>query len=730
MTSGGAHAAGPKPDLLARLWPAIPLLVLYFALSTLYAWQASRRLVPTIFIDELELTQLARAIAETGEPARRGEPYGGLASLVAYALAPVWWIDSTTTAYATAKLVLVLAMTATIFPAFALARLVVPYWYAVGAAGASIAVPALAYSPILVEEPLAYPLSTLALWTIARCLVEPSWTRLGVAVLASGLAALTRTQLSILLAVLALGLLWIGWQSGPVRRWRATWSRWDWVGAATLAIGVALAFSAAMGSLSRSWRETTGFFKERIVEHGSWALGALAVGIGIVPVLVGLAALARPRAEPHDPRTRAFVTTTVASLATFVTYAGIKGAHLSTVFATLIVERNVIYLVPVLAAATALAVARGIGGWWSIGAAAAVAGYVVLTVPIQLEHPYYEAHGLAILAFANRELGWPEGRIETAIAVAFLVALTTAVALRVLPRGSAAFRTVAASAAALVVVWSLTTQVYAAEGERTLSDQAARNFPKPYQWVDEATHGAPVVVLGQQITDPTNIWLTEFFNRSIRKVWSLDGTAIRAGAPVLTPDLATSDGTLTPAPGTRYALALKGVELDAPIVARHGGQLLHRIDGKPLRLKAALTGVQSDGWMAAPSDSEERVARAAYTRYDVSRDGPGFALVKLSRVEWCPSPEKRTPARAVVRIGPVVVGPDKQPAIGRVTAEQTATVRDCVITPFLLPVPERPWRIEIELEPTFVPKEVDPRQSDARKLGAVVDAGFRPLFGD
>jgi hypothetical protein len=29
-----------------------------------------------------------------------------------------------------------------------------------------------------------------------------------------------------------------------------------------------------------------------------------------------------------------------------------------------------------------------------------------------------------------------------------------------------------------------------------------------------------------------------------------------------------------------------------------------------------------------------------------------------------------------------------------------------------------------------VPKEVDPRQSDARKLGAVVDAGFRPLFGD
>ena len=151
----------------ARLQSAIPLLVVYFALAALYAWQASRRPVPTIFTDELELRQLSRAIAETGEPARRGVPYG-LASLVAYFLAPVWWLGSTTSAYATAKLLLVLAMTATIFPAYGLARLVVRPWYALAAAGAAVAVPALAYSPIFVDEPLAYPLSTLALWLIAQ----------------------------------------------------------------------------------------------------------------------------------------------------------------------------------------------------------------------------------------------------------------------------------------------------------------------------------------------------------------------------------------------------------------------------------------------------------------------------------------------------------------------------------------------------------------------------------
>ena len=67
-------------------------------------------------------------------------------------------------------------MTATVFPAYALDG-----WSLPGGTrtrrGAAVAVPALAYSPILVEEPIAYPLSTLALWLIARTLVRPSWGR-------------------------------------------------------------------------------------------------------------------------------------------------------------------------------------------------------------------------------------------------------------------------------------------------------------------------------------------------------------------------------------------------------------------------------------------------------------------------------------------------------------------------------------------------------------------------
>ena len=723
MSSAPTAARPPRLDLFTRFQTATPLLVVYFALAALYAWQASRHPVPTIFTDELELTQLSRAIAETGEPARRGEPYG-LATLVAYFLAPAWWFASTSTAYAAVKLLLVLAMTATVFPAYALARLVVSRWYALAAAAGATAVPALAYSTIIVEEPLAYPMSTLSLWLTARALASPSWMRVAVAGTAALAAALTRTQLAILLVVLMLGLLWLGWESQRVRAWRTEWSRWDWAGAVTLVVGAALGFGAFFGHYSTSWRNTTGFYKERIFDHSVWAMGALAIGIGIVPMVVGIAALARPKDEPRDPRTRAFVVTSVAALAVFLGYAGIKGAYISTVFATLVVERNVIYLGPVLYAATALAIERGVGRGWAIAGATAFTLFVVASTPLHVEnYPYYEAHGLSIAAFANRELSWPEGRIETGLLVVCGLALAFVLALRYLRRGSGAYRVLAGTAAVFVLAWTLTAQVYAAEGERDLSTRVAKNLPSPFDWVEEETGGKSVVVVGQQVADPTNVWLTEFFNPSIRKMWSLDGTAPGPG-PILTPDLVAADGTLTPPPGTEYALGINGVELQAPIVDRRGTTTLYRVDGNPLKLGSAVTGLYSDGWIGDRDGNG--VAEAAYTRYDVSRDGPGFALVKLSRVAWCGGD---VPGKATVKIGPVAIGEDRQPTLNEVTETQVKTVHQCVTTPFLLPAPNVPWRVEVTIEPTFSPHDLDPENSDRRQLGATMDVGFQPLFG-
>jgi hypothetical protein len=702
---------------LERLSAALPLLTVYFGLTTLYAWQASRHPVPTIFSDEIELAQLSRSIAETGEATRRGDPYG-LATLVAYFLAPAWWLGAAT-GYAAAKLLLVLAMTATIFPAYALARFVVPPWYALGAATGATIVPALAYSPILVEEPLAYPLSTLALWLIARVYAEPSWGRAGLAVLGCAAAMLTRTQLSILFALFAIGLVWVAWQSEQSRRWRATWSRWDWIGLVTLLVGLAVGTSAVLGHLSRSWRETTGYFEGRILEHAVWAFGALAIGMGVLPVIAGVAALARPRDEPRDPRTRAFVVTSVAALVVFATYTGIKGAYISITFSTLVVERNLIYLCPILFAATALALARGVGRGWALAGAGLFTIYVVAEVPLRLEaYPYYEAHGLSFAQFLNRELGWPEGRIENALLVACLLSIGVLVALRYLRRGSTAFVAVAATATTVVFAWSLTTEVYAAEGERKHSRQLESSLVVPKDWIDRLTDGGSVVVLGQNMRDdPNDVYLTEFFNESIEKMWSTDGTAPGPGA-ILTPDLANADGTLTPNPETEYALTLNGVELQAPEVARVGRFILYDVDRKPLKIASGLSGVYPDGWMGDD---------AAFNRFDVSGDGPGFVSVNVSRVAFCAGAPT---AMVTVKVGPIGIGPDKQPAIDHVTSSRTKPLADCEEEGFRLGAPRVPWRAEVTITPTFVPHEINPNFQDRRELGAVVFAGFRGFTPD
>ena len=465
------------------------------------------------------------------------------------------------------------------------------------------------------------------------------------------------------------------------------------------------------------------FYKDRILEHGVWAMGAFAIGIGIVPMVVGIAALARPKSEPGDPRTRAFVVTSVAALGVFLGYAAIKGAYLSTVYGTVVVERNVIYLGPILFAAAALALERGVGRGWAIAAGAAFTLYVVASTPLQLErYPYYEAHGLSIAAFANRELEWPEGRIENTFVAVCVLALVVAVALRLLKRDSGAYRALAATAAVLVLAWTLTAQVYAAEGERDLSTRIATNLTKPYDWVEQETRGGSVVVVGQQITDPTNVWLAEFFNPSINRMWSLDGTAPGPG-PILTPDLEATDGTLTPPPGTEYALAINGVELQAPLVARRGSDRLYRVDGRPLKLAAAVTGQSSDGWLVGKSD--DKVARGSYTRYDVSRDGRGFVIVKLSRKGWCPSPPGRTTAN--VRIGPVGIGPDRQPTIASVTDERTFPIEDCTTAGKALGTPNVPWRLEVTIAPTVSPHDVDPSNSERRQLGATFTVDLRPF---
>ena len=317
-------------------------------------------------------------------------------------------------------------MTAAIFPAYGLARFVVSRPWAIAAAIGAVAAPPLAYAPYLLEEPLAYPFSTTALWAVTAAIARPTWRRLALAGALCLVAPFVRGELAVLLVVYCAGLSVLLWRTDRFTRWRTDWSAGDWVGAVTLAVGAALAVSAAAGHRSDAWYVATGFEKHRVLDHGLWSLGAMTIGLAVLPVVATVAAFASRRVRATIEG-RAFVIVGISACVAFVAYAAVKGAYLSTVFSLLIVERNVIYLVPVVFAATAAVLARPIATAPALAVGFLVALLLVVKAEFRLDqYPYFEAPSLAIGQLANRNFIWDAADVERALVIVALVSVAAA----------------------------------------------------------------------------------------------------------------------------------------------------------------------------------------------------------------------------------------------------------------------------------------------------------------
>jgi hypothetical protein len=687
------------------------LAAAYLCLSSLFAWQASQRVSPSIFSDEIEFTQISRGIAETGMPSRLGEA-SGFGSLYTYVVAPAWWLDPTQ-AWEAAKLIGVLVMAAAIFPAYGLARLVVPRGWAVAAAVGAVAAPPLAYGPYLLEEPLAYPYSTTALWAIAVAVARPSRIRIAVAAALSLVAPFVRGELAVLLSVFAAGMVVLLWRTERFTRWRATWSTWDWVGAVVLAVGFVLAISAAAGHRSDAWYTATGFEKHRTLDHGIWSLAAMTIGLAVLPVVATVAAFASRKVRA-TPEGLAFVTVGIAACVGYTTYAAVKGAFLSTQFAELIVERNVIYLLPVVLAATAAVLARPVAGVPALAAGFLLALLLVVRAELRLDqYPYFEAPSLAIGQLANRNFAWDAGDVERALIVTALVSVVLLVA-RSLVRSRSVGLALAVVAACGVTAWALTTEIYASRGLNIFSERMHQISAKPVDWVDRETGNEPTLFLGQQLGNDTNpIWLLEFWNYSIDKIWSLDGTA---PLPTLSPNLGAPDGTIDPDPEVDWVVTSNGVEVVGTQVGEmRGGFTLIRA-AQPVRLRSAQNGVFPDGWMGEHASFSQYAPEQGTTR--------GFAKIVLSRQGACGGGIPT--ADVTVRIGPVAVV-DEQPGFERVDETFHRTLEPCGLT-HLVTRATVPYHVELDVTPTFVPDEVS-GGGDRRELGAQVGFDFLP-FGE
>ncbi|NUT56764.1 MAG: hypothetical protein HOQ03_12380 [Thermoleophilia bacterium] len=693
-----------------RLSPGVArwlLAVAYLVFAALYAWQASKRVSPTIFSDEIEFTQISRGIAEHGTPSRLGEP-SSLGSLYTYLVAPAWWLGPSS-AWEAAKLIGVLVMTAALFPAYGLARLVASRPWAVAAAVGAVAAPPLAYAPYLLEEPLAYPVSTAALWAIAAMLIRPGLRRYALAGAICVVALLVRGQLGVLLVVYLAALGYLAWRRPAVARWRSGWTRGDWLGVVLLAIGALVVFSAAAGHRSEPWYVATGFQKHLVFDNAVWSVRS---GLAVLPVVAAVAAFLSPELRATEAG-RAFVFVGVAATIAFVTYAAVKGAYLAKTFSILVVERNVIYLVPlVLAAAAAVLDRRRLATPAALVTAAIAALLLVLNAELRLDqYPYFESPSLAIGAFANRNLSWDAAHVERALVAATLISLALLTA-RALVRSTNAALALAVVAACGVTTWALTTEIYAARGLNIFSERMHQISPKPVDWIDQATGGEPTLYLGQQMgKDQNPIWLLEFWNYSIDKIWSIDGTA---PLPSLSPDLGGPDGRLSPDPEVGWVVTGNGVEVVGEQVGepRNGMTLIKAT--QPVRFRNAQKGVYPDGWM---SD------RASFSQFAPEQGtSRGFAKVVVSRQGACGGGIPT--AEVTIKIGPVAVV-DKQPGFARVDDVIRRRLEPCGLQTVVVRATV-PYHVEVAVSPTFVPDEIS-GGGDVRELGAQVGFAFEPL---
>jgi len=693
-----------------RLLAAIPLLSIFLWLSIFYAVEAWAHQTPWLFGDELELTQLSRAIAETGHAARRGEPHS-FDTLWTYVMAPAWRIHDVHTAYATVKYVAVLIMVSTAFPAYALARLVVGKTAALFVAAASCAIPAMAYSSMLVEEPLAYPYSTLCLFLILRTLVRPSRWWIAGTIAAAIVAPFVRGELAMIWPVIVFSLLFLGWRSERVRRWRATWTTWDWVGFAVLLLGAGVITSAILGKGSFEWLVSTDHYKRRIFDYGFNAAGALAIGLGVFPMVAGLAALWRGRGEAPAWELRVFRSVLLASIISFGIYTAVKSTYVSTVFGSYTYERNLIYLAPLLFTGTAIWFARRNFNPIAVALSAAFVLVLLLTTPYEnTQDISYNAPGLAILQQANRYLN-----LDTTGAKIGLLALLALSTVLLLVRSR---RWVAVALAVGVIAWNFTGALSFASASNRASDRFVDNIRKSFTWVDDATGGKPTLYIGQQMSDPNGEWLLEFWNphSMIGRVWSLDGTAPGPG-PTLTPDPKLPDGALSHDPHYPYVVEERGMNVVGTLVTTHdhvaGGALqkwrLIKV-APPLRLRDFVTGQYADGWTGASS---------AYTRFSTGE--VGRVRIVVSR----PWGGVDVPGHVTVKLGPIVIGDDNQPHIGEPMVIKRFTLHKNGVQELVLPAPGLHFRVEVSVTPTFRPRELSPQtESDNRDLGVKVDYSF------
>ena len=239
-----------------------------------------------------------------------------------------------------------------------------------------------------------------------------------------------------------------------------------------------------------------------MISYARSGAASVVIGVAILPAIAAMAALVQPRGARGTREQKAFACLFVAAAAGFLLYTAAKGVYLGPV-ANLIEERNLIYLVPLFLAGTAVWLSRRAVEPLALVAATAIVLWLVVTVPLDLGgHPASDAPSLEALG----AIGWSGNALK--VLLAGIAVLSAAIVLQRSPGCSwARARSCSPGASA--------SEIYASRRSADYANLLALTIPRPFEWIDDATQGRSAVYVGQKIRQPTDIWLQSFWNPSL-----------------------------------------------------------------------------------------------------------------------------------------------------------------------------------------------------------------------
>ena len=314
---------------------------------------------PFIIVDEILWSEVARGLADAGEPLVRDTPDPGLGIVYPLVIAPAYLaVDGLVDAYAAVKLINSIVMSLAAIPAYFLARRVVGQWLALLAAVLALAVPSVAYTGTVMTENVFYPLFLVVAFVLVLVLERPTGLRVALLVGLVAVAFATRVQAAafvpaILFAPLVLAALEGVGLRDTVRRYRVLFGTFVSLGA--LALVLRLVTGKTPQDLLGAYEPVgeADYEVAEVLRYLAYHVAELVLYLLVVPVAATIVLVARARSL--DRRLQAFLAATLALTVCILPVV----AAFASVFSHRIEERNMFYVAPLYLVALLAWVERG-----------------------------------------------------------------------------------------------------------------------------------------------------------------------------------------------------------------------------------------------------------------------------------------------------------------------------------------------------------------------------------